>query len=159
MYDEYLEVKYQGPEMRRQELDELSVLADGYSSVSSFLSELVLLGELYGKDLAAAPEGERLVLSTVHQAKGLEWERVVVMRASDDSFPSPGGLREKGGEEEERRIFYVAATRAKRELVFTYTLLGNQWGGAERGGAVVGRPSRFLVEGRAALKRAGHAYA
>ena len=61
-----------------------------------------------------------LVLSTIHQAKGLEWSRVFVPRLIEESFPNYRALGEPGGEDEERRIFYVAVTRAMDELYLTY---------------------------------------
>ena len=63
-----------------------------------------------------AQEDERLTVSTVHSAKGLEWDAVCVLRLADGSFPSGFALEEEGGLEEERRLFYVAITRAKRWL-------------------------------------------
>ena len=63
-----------------------------------------------------------LVLSTVHQAKGLEWSHVFIPRLIEESFPHRRPLDEPGGEEEERRIFYVAITRAMNELTLTYPL-------------------------------------
>lgn len=151
VYDEVIETQYRGAVNRRQEIGELANLADSYRGVQAFLAELVLLGELYGADGGGGHE-DSLVLSSVHQAKGLEWEKVFILRASDDAFPAPGGLNEEGGEEEERRIFYVAATRARRELVFSYPIVGPQWGAGAGAGGMVCRPSRFLIEGRDALE-------
>ena len=63
-----------------------------------------------------------MVLSTIHQAKGLEWDAVFVINLTDGAFPHPRALGEEGGLEEERRLFYVAATRARRQLFLTYPI-------------------------------------
>ncbi len=63
-----------------------------------------------------------LVLSTIHQAKGLEWSHVFMPRVIEESFPHRRALDEPGGEEEERRIFYVGITRAMNELILSYPL-------------------------------------
>ena len=64
-----------------------------------------------------------MVLSSVHQAKGLEWRAVFLVWLSDGRFPSAQALRDRDGEEEERRLFYVACTRAKDELYLCFPLL------------------------------------
>jgi DNA helicase II / ATP-dependent DNA helicase PcrA len=87
--------------------------------------------------------GEFLVLSTIHQAKGLEWSHVFIPRVVEDSFPHRRALDEPGGEDEERRIFYVAITRAMNELTLTYPLTIARGG---RGPTVFTLPSRFLTE-------------
>ena len=84
-----------------------------------------------------------LVLSTVHQAKGLEWSHVFVIRLIEDSFPHRRALEETGGEEEERRIFYVAVSRAMNELTLTYPSTITRGG---YGPMVFTTPSRFLTE-------------
>jgi DNA helicase-2/ATP-dependent DNA helicase PcrA len=93
--------------------------------------------------LSADDPGEVLILSTVHQAKGLEWSHVFVLRLIEESFPHRRSLDEPGGEEEERRIFYVAITRAMNELTLTYPLCIPRGG---RGPMVFTTPSRFLSE-------------
>src|SRR3954447_23566781 len=91
---------------------------------------------------------EALVLSTIHQAKGLEWSRVFIPRLIEDGFPNARSLNEPGGEEEERRIFYVAVTRAMDELWLTYPLTVSRPG---RGMTLIATPSRFLTEVDSAL--------
>ena len=87
------------------------------------IAELLLAGDVYGMDTVAGDEPEEtLVLSTIHQAKGLEWSRVFIPRLVEDSFPHYRAVDEPGGEDEERRIFYVAVTRAMDELYLTYPL-------------------------------------
>ena len=82
-------------------------------------------------------------LSTIHQAKGLEWSHVFVPRLIEDSFPHRRSVDEPGGEDEERRIFYVAITRAMNELTLTYPVTIAMAG---RGPTVFTTPSRFLTE-------------
>ena len=72
------------------------------------MADLILAGDVYGMDSVAADEPrDVLVLSTVHQAKGLEWSHVFIPRMIEENFPHRRALEEPGGEEEERRIFYV----------------------------------------------------
>ena len=69
---------------------------------------------------------DKLILSTIHQAKGLEWEAVFIINMTADAFPHPRAVKE-GEMEEERRLFYVAATRAKSKLYLTYSISGGQY--------------------------------
>ncbi|HET6923334.1 MAG TPA: 3'-5' exonuclease, partial [Anaeromyxobacteraceae bacterium] len=85
---------------------------------------------------------EKMVLSSVHQAKGLEWRAVLVVWLADGRFPSAQALRDRDGEEEERRLFYVACTRAKDELALCHPLTVSPRD-RER---VVLKASRFLEE-------------
>jgi DNA helicase-2/ATP-dependent DNA helicase PcrA len=132
------------PENRLADIEQLAVLAARYDSLEKFISDLLLAGDVYGAETLAGDEaGEALVLSTIHQAKGLEWSRVFVLRLIEDGFPSARSLAEPGGEDEERRIFYVAVTRAMDELTLTYPLTLTRPG---RSGTLVATPSRFLTE-------------
>jgi len=144
-YPATLRVKYDRPENRLADIDQLAVLAAKYDSLERLIADLLLAGDVYGLDTldngATAPD--LLILSTVHQAKGLEWSRVFVPRLIEDSFPNYRALEEGGGEEEERRIFYVAITRAMDELFLTYPLLISRGG---RGPSILTTPSRFLTE-------------
>ena len=93
------------------------------------------------------------MLSTIHQAKGLEWSQVFVPRLIEESFPHRRALEEPGGDEdEERRIFYVAITRAMNELTLTYPATISLAG---RGPIVFTTPSRFLTEIDAGLAGTG----
>lgn len=144
-YPATLRVKYDRPENRIADIEQLGVLAARYDSLERLIAELLLAGDVYGMDTLAEGDSpaEILVLSTIHQAKGLEWSRVFVPRLIDDSFPNYRALGEPGGEDEERRIFYVAVTRAMDELYLSYPLLISRGG---RGPSVVATPSRFLSE-------------
>ncbi|HEY7461602.1 MAG TPA: ATP-dependent helicase [Gemmatimonadota bacterium] len=141
-YREYLLARYDDPQARLEDLEQLRLFASRYESAEALVADIVLIGELYGQDVREGRESEeRLILSSVHQAKGLEWEVVFLIRMCEGSFPSPRALGEAGGEEEERRIFYVATTRARRELFLLYPLLEAR----ARSGLLI-RPSRFVLE-------------
>jgi DNA helicase II / ATP-dependent DNA helicase PcrA len=88
-------------------------------------------------------EDELLTLSSVHQAKGLEWRAVFILWAADGKFPSPRSLRDAEGEEEERRLWYVALTRARDQLHITYPLMVTDYSSRQ---TVLQRPSRFVTE-------------
>ncbi len=151
-YVEYLKTAYEGFAQRLEDLQQLAVFARSYRTLRSFLSELVLMGEMYGQDVEpGSMDDEKLILSSIHQAKGLEWRVVFILRMCEGQFPSEMGLREQDGEEEERRIFYVAATRAKDELYLTHPLIDMSM----RGGGLMLQPSRFLREIRFTLYEQG----
>jgi DNA helicase-2/ATP-dependent DNA helicase PcrA len=97
---------------RMEDLEQLALFADGYPDVNSFLSEITLLNDLSGEDAVAGPPDDMVTLSTVHQAKGIEWRAVFVIWLSEGRFPS----FRADDEEEERRLFYVAITRARDRL-------------------------------------------
>jgi DNA helicase II / ATP-dependent DNA helicase PcrA len=108
------------------------------------IAELLLAGDIYGMDTVDTDDPtDNLVLSTVHQAKGLEWSRVFILRLIEGSFPHYRALNEPGGEDEERRIFYVAVTRAMNELTLAYPLTITRGG---YGPMTLSTPSRFLTE-------------
>jgi DNA helicase-2/ATP-dependent DNA helicase PcrA len=108
---------------RLDDLEQFALFAESSTDLKTFLDE-VSLTETFG---ARGPEhggrdDERIVLSTIHQAKGLEWDTVFILGLTDTAFPNPRALEEDGGLEEERRLFYVAATRARRRLFLTYAI-------------------------------------
>ncbi|MBN1794279.1 MAG: ATP-dependent helicase [Candidatus Omnitrophica bacterium] len=144
-YMNYLKARYDNYTSRIEDINQLAIFAKQYSGIKDLLSELVLLGELYGQDvvMGAEPDKEKIILSTVHQAKGLEWESVFLIRMGEGSFPAPMALRQEYGEEEERRIFYVATTRAKRELYLSYPVIEHDY--RDTLGKIV-QPSRFIQE-------------
>ncbi len=153
-YPEFLRAKYEGAQSRLEDIKQLAVFAHSYRTLRSLLTELVLLGELYGQEVAGggSTDTERLILSSIHQAKGLEWRVVFVLRMCEGEFPSEVALREEHGEEEERRIFYVATTRAKDELYITHPLIDMSLRGD---GQLLLQPSRFLREIRFTLYEQG----
>jgi DNA helicase-2/ATP-dependent DNA helicase PcrA len=180
-YAEYVRSKFPNAQARLDDLEQLSQYALRYDEVETFLNEVALSNPLAGEDVAVVgAEDEKVVLSSVHQAKGLEWNAVFVIWLAEGRFPSaramrvPGGvvrlpadgvpeslglLRGQGtepliegsaapreivipGEEEERRLFYVAVTRARRELYLVFPVLSRDRMQMD----VMMEPSRFIRE-------------
>jgi DNA helicase-2/ATP-dependent DNA helicase PcrA len=139
--------KYDSAPQRKTDLEELTGLAGNFPTRSRLLSELTLDPPAATGDLAGSPhlDDDWLVLSTIHSAKGGEWRVVHVIHASDGNIPSDMALSEPEGLEEERRLLYVAMTRAKDSLYITYP----QRYYIHRQGLddlhTYGQPSRFLV--------------
>jgi len=105
---------------RSRDLDQLKVLLAGYDSLQAFLDDVSLDPPGSAVDASGLASGmERLVLSTVHSAKGLEWDTVFVINLAEGKFPSAQASSPEEFEEE-RRLMYVAATRAKKRLFFVY---------------------------------------
>ena len=139
---------------RRQDLDQLGRYSDGFEDVGEFLGQLALLAGVDGEPTKGAEKQDRseaLTLSSVHQAKGLEWRVVFIIWLTDGMFPNARVIEEDDDEgsglEEERRLFYVAVTRAKDEL---YLLYPQMWP-SSRSGDIMQRPSRFLDDFPAGL--------
>jgi DNA helicase-2/ATP-dependent DNA helicase PcrA len=109
---------YDDAAARLADLGQLAALAAEYGNRSQFLTELTLDPPLSTSDLAGPPhlDDDYLVLSTIHSAKGGEWSAVFVIHAADGNIPSDMALTDPGGLEEERRLLYVALTRAKDHL-------------------------------------------
>jgi DNA helicase-2/ATP-dependent DNA helicase PcrA len=150
-YVEYLQANYENSEAREEDLRQLAKFAERFEATDAFLSELALInterfappGATIGEDVVmGGDEDERLALSSIHQAKGLEWRVVFLIWAADGRFPSARSLRDAEGEEEERRLFYVALTRAKDELYVCYPLIETD----RARQTVLHRPSRFISE-------------
>jgi DNA helicase II / ATP-dependent DNA helicase PcrA len=143
IYDDYAKVNFTNYELRREDLNQLAAFARQFKDLNEFLSQLALISNV---DAEAAPnqtgDKEAVNLSTVHQAKGLEFHTVFVIWLTDGMFPSSRSMDDRKDLEEERRLFYVAITRAKDELYLTYPHM-RLTGGY---GDVFQRPSRFLKE-------------
>ena len=143
IYDDYAKVNFANYELRREDLNQLAAFSQQFKDVNEFLSQLALISNV---DAEAAPnqtgDKEAVNLSTVHQAKGLEFHTVFVIWLTDGMFPSSRSMDQRKDLEEERRLFYVAITRAKDELYLTYPHM-RLTGGY---GDVFQRPSRFLKE-------------
>ena len=138
-YGDYLRLNYLNWESRRDDLDSLAAFAEPFDDMPDLLSQLVLLSS-ETSDRSADISNDYLRLTTVHQAKGLEFPVVFVIGLAEGLFPLQRS-KEAGGLEEERRLFYVAITRAKDELYLTCPLT------FPRGGAPVQFPlSSFLQE-------------
>ncbi len=216
-YADYARSRFPNAQARLDDLEQLSQYALRYDDVNVFLEEVALANPMAGEDVAVVgPEDEKVVLSSVHQAKGLEWRAVFVIWLADGRFPSARALRVPGGivrldtaqlhqafalthamtaapatpaaaaadsddvraltetfqhaiteavpasggaaspnesasgpreivipgEEEERRLFYVAVTRAKQELYLVFPVMARDRGGLD----VLMEPSRFVRE-------------
>jgi DNA helicase-2/ATP-dependent DNA helicase PcrA len=143
IYDDYAKANFTNYELRREDLNQLAIFARQFKDVHEFLSQLALISNV---DAEAGPtqisDKEAVNLSSVHQAKGLEFHSVFVIWLTDGMFPSNRSLDARDALEEERRLFYVAITRARDELYLTYPQM-RLTGGY---GDVFQRPSRFLQE-------------
>jgi DNA helicase-2/ATP-dependent DNA helicase PcrA len=147
IYDAILREKYDRPEARLADLDQLRTIAAGYPSRTAFLAALALDPPSNTQDLAGGSESENdaLILSTVHSAKGKEWKVVFVIWAVDGWFPASRAVDDPDELEEERRLMYVALTRAKDELMVVYPM---QTYGSRRGAEYsFDQLSRFLDRG------------
>ena len=146
VYDDYAKTKFPNYEVRREELNVLANYARQYADPDEFLSQLALVTSLETEAAINASgeerDSERVTLSSIHQAKGLEWKVVFVIHLTEGSFPSNRSLESPAAIEEERRLFYVAVTRACDELYLTYPYMRLNAGY----GDMFQRPSRFLSE-------------
>jgi len=177
-YADYARSRFPNAQARLDDLEQLSQYALRYEDVNTFLEEVALANPIAGEDTAVVgPEDEKIVLSSVHQAKGLEWRAVFLIWLADGRFPSQRALRVPGGivriepmkvhdafefshmlegdapasepreivipgEEEERRLFYVAVTRAKQELYLVFPVMARDRAGMD----ILMEPSRFVRE-------------
>ena len=143
-YRDILRARYGDSASREDDLRQLALFSKQFQSLGDFLSDLALMtnmdeeSEGYRRDM----EEERVVLSTIHQAKGLEWSVVFMIRCSEGLIPLARALREPSGVDEERRLFYVAATRAKDQLYLCHTVMDGNRGYGGKPCA----PSRFIQE-------------
>jgi DNA helicase-2/ATP-dependent DNA helicase PcrA len=142
VYDDYAKAEFSNYDQRREDLNTLANFARQYQNAGEFLDQLALLTSLDSEVSAADEDTEMLTLSSVHQAKGLEWRAVFVIWMNEGMFPSSRSLESEEAIEEERRLFYVAVTRARDELYLTYPHLRLNAGYGE----MLQRPSRFLSE-------------
>ena len=145
VYEYYLPIlkeQYDDYPKRIRDLDHLHTIAEGYPAVDAFLSDLALEPPDGSAVDVEAPDrdDERMVLSTIHSAKGLEWQCVFVIWVVDGKFPSIYSFVTDEELEEERRLFYVAVTRAKRHLYLTYPI--NVFD--KSSGMLLSKPTRFL---------------
>ncbi len=141
----HAERSFPDAEARLDDLAQLALYGDRYPALAPFLTDLALVASVKAEAVRAdgVPDGEgALTLSTIHQAKGLEWDCVFVVHLSEGSFPPGVATRGSPEEEEERRLFYVAVTRARDELHLCHPEHAVTQGGMR----VRLLPSRFLVE-------------
>ena len=142
-YDDYLVSHYDGAELRKHDIRALANFAAQYNTVEAFLADVALTGDFSGETVVTGPiEQEFVILSTVHQAKGLEWPIVFIPWLADGRFPTDLAINTQEDVEEERRVFHVAVTRAKDEL---YLVVPQLYRNRSRS-LVIMKPSRFLTE-------------
>ncbi len=147
-YEPHLERKYDAAQVRAGDLQQLERLSAGYDSRESYLTEMALDPPQATSDLSGALylDEDYLVLSTVHSAKGQEWESVYLLNVSDGNFPNEFSTGKPELIEEERRLLYVAMTRAKADLHLIAPLKYYVTGQSRMGDRhVYGAKSRFLT--------------
>ena len=143
IYDDYAKATFTNYELRREDLNQLAAFARQFKDVHEFLSQLALISNIDAEPaLDQSTDTEAVNLSSVHQAKGLEYHTVFVIWLTDGMFPSTRSLETRDAIEEERRLFYVAITRARDELYLTFPHMRLSGGF----GDIFQRPSRFLKE-------------
>jgi DNA helicase-2/ATP-dependent DNA helicase PcrA len=143
IYDDYAKATFTNYELRREDLNQLAAFARQFKDVHEFLSQLALISNIDAEPaLDQSADNEAVNLSSVHQAKGLEYHTVFVIWLTDGMFPSTRSLETRDAIEEERRLFYVAITRARDELYLTFPHMRLNAGY----GDMFQRPSRFLKE-------------
>ena len=122
-YTPVLEKKYDNYPKRAKDLEHLAGIMERYDNLETFLADMSLeppntsMDDTFTADYSG---NERLVLSTIHSAKGLEWHTVFIIWTLDGRFPSLHALNNPESLEEERRLMYVASTRAKEKLFFVH---------------------------------------
>ena len=145
-YDAYLKQNYANWRQRVDDVEQLGNFALQFTGTTDFLTQFSLLTNIEAEADAAGQrtnDDERVRLSTIHQAKGLEFDVVFIIMLCDGLFPSERSLAAIAGEEEERRLFYVAVTRAKQELYLSFPLIRTL---QSYGGEAMQSRSRFLGE-------------
>jgi len=139
-YDHYALDHFENYHRRIDDLHELGTYTSQFNSVEMFLNEMALLSNTDGK--SGEEEEDSLKLSTVHQAKGLEWKVVFVLWLTEGQFPSGRSLEEDPLASEERRLFYVATTRAE-DMLWMFAPKSRR---QRDGGIQFYNPSRFIGE-------------
>lgn len=143
-YTAYIEAVYDNAPKRLEDMEQLINLADHYASLEQLLHE-VTLSENFHAERVTGNEGrpdDFLILSTIHQAKGLEWKAVFVINLISGQFPHAKAINSRTELEEERRLFYVACTRAQDHLYLTYPIVSYN----HSSGFIFTQPSEFLQE-------------
>lgn len=145
-YSKYVLLNFENARERLEDLKQLVNFAHSYKSLKEFLPDVTLRegfrGESFSADEAEDSVERPLILSTIHQAKGLEWKTVFIISLSEGQFPHARAMQDGDNLEEERRLFYVASTRAKNHLVLTHPMMRYD----AQAGMVIQRPSPFILE-------------
>ena len=141
-YHPLFKSRYEDHSKRKKDLEMFEQIAARYNDTGSLLTDLALEppNESIADVESPGPEDEYLVLSTIHSAKGLEWHSVFIIYALDGRFPASRAVDDIDELEEERRLMYVACTRAKENLFISYPL--NIYD--RESGLILTKPSRFL---------------
>lgn len=141
-YEPMLKTRYDDHQKRRKDLEMFQNITERYQDVGSLLTDLALEppNESIVDVESPGPEDEYLTLSTIHSAKGLEWHSVFVIYALEGRFPTMRSVGSDEEVEEERRLMYVACTRAKENLIITYPM--NIYD--RESGMILTKPSRFI---------------
>jgi DNA helicase-2/ATP-dependent DNA helicase PcrA len=141
-YKPILRKKYDDYQKREKDIETFQTITERYRSMNSLLSDLSLdpPTESLNEIEPGTKDDEILTLSTIHSAKGLEWNTVIITNCLDGRFPSAQSANDPDALEEERRLMYVAATRAKEHLIITYPT--NMYD--REAGIVLSKPSRFI---------------
>jgi DNA helicase II / ATP-dependent DNA helicase PcrA len=146
VYSDYLKASFDNAESRRADIEQLSQYGGNFDDILEFLAQLSLMSTTDGQPTGdqSAPDDEKVTLSSIHQAKGLEWKAVFLIWLVNGQFPNGRILEADDAAmlEEERRLFYVALTRAKDELYLTYPMMNPK----SYTGDVICRPSQFLED-------------
>ena len=139
-YQDFLRRTYENWPRREEDLESLVDFASKHQNIAEMLSQLVLLSSESGDRVVR--DGEKCIrLSTIHQSKGLEYPHVFIIGLADGLFPNRRAIDGEGDLEEEKRLFYVATTRAEKTLHLIYPMLSSQ-----KGTPVRMIQSRFLKE-------------
>lgn len=141
-YRPILKKQYDDYQKREKDIETFLLITERYRSLNSLLTDLSLDPPMESLSDMEAPtkDDEILTLSTIHSAKGLEWNTVIITNCLDGRFPSVAAATDPDALEEERRLMYVAATRAKENLIITYpTNLYDR-----DAGIILSKPSRFI---------------
>ena len=142
-YVPILKEKYDDHPKRTRDLEHLVTIMERYNNLEQFLTDMALEPpntSLNDSFFTEDQDEDRLILSTIHSAKGLEWHTVFIIWALEGRFPSIHALHRKKELEEELRLMYVAATRAKENLIFTYPVQVYD----RSSGMILNRPSCFI---------------
>lgn len=143
-YRPNLQSKYEDANRRWRDIEAVVGMASSHGSASAFLADIALDPPTATLDeIQASPDDDDvLTISTIHSAKGLEWKLVIIIGVNEGRLPSARSVESQSGLEEERRLLYVACTRAKRVLVLSYVATMQTW----EFGAALGERSRFLLD-------------
>jgi DNA helicase-2/ATP-dependent DNA helicase PcrA len=140
-YDDYVKSHFENAKDRLEDLSQLILFSKNYESIEGFLADVALSEGFRGEKTPASDnESDKLLLTTIHQAKGLEWRSVFVIGMVEGQFPHRKVFEKHDELDEERRLFYVACTRAKEYLF----LISPIFSGSFRTGQMFSHPSSFL---------------